>query len=151
MKVILTREVPKLGKQSEVREVADGYARNYLFPRGLAIPASQAAQKNLSQTLEQRERHESRKREEQQGVAEKIDSLILRIEGRAGADGRLYGSITSQRLAEALKEQFNLAIDRRKIALEQSIKDLGSYQAQVTLGPGVEATLRIEVVSSDSS
>jgi len=146
MKVILARDVPGLGRKMDLREVADGYARNYLFPRGLAIPASPKAQQNITQLLEQRERHDTRKRQEQQTLAEKFESLLLRIPARAGADGRLYGSITAQRIAQILKEQHDLDIDRRKIRLGESIKDLGSYQAQVALGPGVEAVLRLEVV-----
>jgi len=146
MKVILARDVPGLGRKMEVREVADGYARNYLFPRGLAIPASAKAQQNVAQLLDERERQEARKRQEQQTLGERLQSLVLRIPARAGADGRLYGSVTAQRIAQALKEQHALDIDRRKIKLGESIKDLGAYQAHIALGPGTEAVLRIEVV-----
>jgi large subunit ribosomal protein L9 len=146
MKVILMRDVAGLGEKMEAREVSDGYARNYLFPRGLAIPASAKAEKNVHQVLEQRERHEARRRQEQQGLAGRIQSVSVRITARAGADGRLYGSVTPQRIAQALKEQHHIDVDRRKIRLSESIKDLGSYQAHIDLGPDAESVLGIEVV-----
>ena len=146
MKVILTRDVPKLGYKMDVKEVTDGYARNYLFPRGLAMPASGKAEQNVAHVLEQRERQEARKQGEQEDLGARIEALTLRMAARAGADGRLYGSITSQKIAEALKEKHGIEIDRRKVKLAQSIKDLGSYQAHVHLSPGVEPVLRLEVV-----
>jgi len=130
----------------EVREVADGYARNYLFPRRLAIPATRGAQEDVLRALKERERQEQRAREQQEALAARIAALTVTIPARAGADGRLYGSVTAQRVAEALKEQHDISIDRRKIRLRETIKDLGSYQAQVSLGQGVGATLRVEVV-----
>jgi len=146
MKVVLTRDVEGLGRRMEVREVADGYARNYLFPRRLAIPATRGAQEDVLRALKERERQEQRAREQQEALAARIAALTVTIPARAGADGRLYGSVTAQRVAEALKEQHDISIDRRKIRLRETIKDLGSYQAQVSLGQGVGATLRVEVV-----
>jgi large subunit ribosomal protein L9 len=146
MKVILHREVEKLGAPGDVVEVADGYARNYLIPRKLAAPASEGAVKHAQQL---RRGHDERVRKalaESKAIAEKLVASPLRVKAKAGEDGRLFGSITANELAKQLQERSEGPIDRRQIHLAEPIRNLGTHEITVRLHPEVNATVTVEVV-----
>lgn len=133
MKILLTQDVPNLGKAGEVKTVADGYARNYLIRRGMAIPAAQGVLKQAELDAQIGARREARLHEDSQKMATVLEGLALTFRVRAGETEQLYGSITNADIAKALEEQAGTAVDRRKIELEEPIRRLGSYRVTVHL------------------
>lgn len=145
MKVILIKDVPKLGKNGQVVEVADGYARNYLIPRGLAIEASAANLKRLQERHDAESRRAERELAEARETARRLEGRTVTIRMRAGEQGRLFGSVTSQHVAEALRG-LGIEVDRRRIALEDPIRQVGSYRVPVRLHPQVTVEIGVNVV-----
>jgi large subunit ribosomal protein L9 len=148
VKVILIKDVENLGRIGDVKEVAPGYARNYLMPRGLVIPATSGNLKQLHVLQARRAKEDQRRLVETQSLAERLAGLELTIPARAGEQGRLFGSVTNQDVAEALKEQHGIEIDRRDVVLEEPIRTLGSHVVDVRLGGQVHAQLRVNVVDA---
>ena len=146
MKLILHREVDKLGAPGDVVDVADGYARNYLIPRKLAAPASEGAVKHAQQLRRGHDERARRALAESKAIAEKLVASPLRVKAKAGEDGRLFGSITANELAKQLQERSEGAIDRRQIHLAEPIRNLGTHEVTVRLHPEVNATVTVEVV-----
>lgn len=145
MEVILRTHVPKLGKPGDVVRVKDGYARNYLLPKGLAIPANR---KNLAAMERERQiilAKAERERKKQMSLAEKIESLTLTIPQRVIEEDRLYGSVSAQDIVAELEKQ-GLEISRKQVLLEAPIKTLGEYEVPIRISPEVTATLKIQVV-----
>ena len=145
MQVILTQEVEKLGAAHEVVEVAEGYARNYLMPRSLAVPATKSAMANLDNTRRIADRRESRLRGGAEEQAKLFDGKAVTIEARTGENGRLFGSVTNADVATALKEQFGVEIDRKQIHLDESIRSAGEYSVPVVLHRDVRPTVTLRV------
>ena len=145
MKIILQREVDKLGVPGDLVDVADGYARNYLLPRKIAIPASRGAVRHAESLRRAHESRVDKARVEAQEVAARLSSSPLRVKARAGEDGRLFGSITTSDLAEQIEGQAGLAVDRRDVHLEEPIRSLGVHEVTVHLHPEVNATVTVEV------
>ena len=147
MKIILQREVDKLGVPGDVVDVADGYARNYLVPRGMAIPATRGAVKHAGRL---KQSHQTRVQKEV-GSAEALAATLaetpVRISARAGEDGRLFGSITVPHLAEALSKATGIPIDRRQVRLAEPIRSIGTHEVDVAIHPEVTAKVTVEVVS----
>ena len=145
MKVILLKDVKGVGKEGDLVNAKDGYARNFLLPKGDAIEATPA---NLKKWKEEKAK-EAEKKENQHKEAlelkEKIEAITVTINGKAGDGGRLFGSITSKDIADALKEQYNIDIDRRKIELKDNIKTLGSTQVELRVYAEVVAKLNVNV------
>lgn len=146
MKVILNSAVPKVGKEGQVVTVANGFARNFLFPRGLAI----VADKNQLKALEKRNARMAAKVAETsaaaQALGEKLNGQTVKIEGKVGKDaGKLFGAITSQDVADAIKSQLGADVDRKKIALVQPIKRLGVHPVMLDLHPDVDASVNVHV------
>jgi len=150
MKVILLEEVAGLGAAGAVVEVAGGYGRNFLFPRGLAIAATPGNLKNLERMRAEIARKRGRLRSETEALAERLEGTPLVLSARAGEDGRLHGSITPQHIADALQAR-GIEVDRRRIQLQEPIKVLGSHSARVKLSPETEAALTVEVVAAPAS
>lgn len=146
MKVILVRDVPNLGRAGQVVDVADGYGRNYLIPRGLAVPASEARLRELEERRAAERRRAERELADARRVAERIDGQAVTVRARAGAQGRLFGSVTAQHVADALERQFGVQVDRRRIALDEPIRHVGTYEVPVRLHAQVMARVRVEVV-----
>jgi large subunit ribosomal protein L9 len=147
MKVILNQTVPKLGKEGQVVNVADGYARNYLFPRGLAVYADRAQLHALERRLQRLEAKEAGTVAAAEALKEKLDGKSVRIEGKVGKDtGKLFGAITSQNVVDAVKEQLGPAIDKKNVALVEPIKRLGKHEVHLDLHRQVDAVL--EALSS---
>ena len=145
MKVILTRDVEKLGKSGELKDVAEGYARNYLMPRKLAVPATGGAYRAWQHDIASREEKRKREREDAEIYAQRISSTTLTMGVKVGEGGKLYGSITSKDIADAL-ERRGILIDRHKIDLEEPLKMLGTYKVAIKVFPGMtpEVTVAVE-------
>jgi large subunit ribosomal protein L9 len=146
MKVILLKDVKSLGKEGEIVNAKDGYARNFLFPRNLAVEANSQNTKRLE---EQKKSDEAKEKEEYKKALElkkEIESINLELKSKAGEGGRLFGSITSKDIADLLESKHNIKIDRRKIELKENIKTLGNTQVSVRVYPEVVAKLNIKVV-----
>lgn len=144
MKIILMTDVATLGHRGEVKDVATGYARNFLLPKKLAVPATPANLQNVDQLKRQRAREESRALAEAQATAARIGGLTLAVTARAGEDGRLYGSVTAQDVVDFL-ERSQAAVEKRRVLLEDPIKSLGEFQVPIRLHPEVTATLAVTV------
>ena len=145
MKVILKQDVKTIGKKDEIHEVSDGYARNFLFPRGLAAPADAAAVNMARTKSEAREHHAAEALAAAQALAGRVKDKTVTLKAKGGASGRLFGKITAKDVAEALSKAVGTELDKRKVELEQDIKDFGTYSATVKLHPGVSAAFKVKV------
>lgn len=145
MKVVLRDDVDNLGQKGDLVDVADGYARNYLVPRGLALKASAGSQKQADAMRRNREARQRRDREAAQALAAQFEGRTISIKARAGGEGRLFGSVTAADIAEAVQKQTGADIDRRKLALDEPLKELGGVDLQIRLHPDVVATIHVEV------
>jgi len=144
MKIILQQDIHDLGLEGETVEVADGYARNYLIPKGLALEATAQNLKMMEQRQRKIEAKRLRAKEEAQALREKMEALVLMFRQKAGEEGKLYGSVTAMDIASALEEK-GIVVDRRKIVLDQPIKSLGDFDVTVKIYPEVTATLKVTV------
>jgi large subunit ribosomal protein L9 len=144
MKIILMEDVPTLGRRGEVREVATGYARNYLLPKKLALPATAGNLQNLDHLKRQRERAEQKVLDDAQAMAERIAGLTLAVTTRASEDGRLFGSVTAQDVVDFLARN-QVAVEKRRVVLPEPIKALGEYGVPIRLHHDVTATLAVTV------
>jgi large subunit ribosomal protein L9 len=136
VKVILTKEVPKLGKSGEMKDVADGFATNYLIPQQLAVPAAGGAYRAWQHDIASREDKRKREREESEIAARRIESTTLTMGVKVGEGGKLYGSITSKDIADALARR-GITVDRHKIDLEEPLKTLGTYKVAIKVFTGM--------------
>ena len=150
MKIILQQTVENLGVPGDVVTVADGYARNYLIPRNLAVPATRGGVKHVESLKRAHEQRTAKERGEAEALAERLRAVPLAISARAGEDGKLFGSVTATELAEEIARQSEgLEIDRHKVHLEEPIRSLGVHTFKVHLGPDVDAELSVEVVAAE--
>lgn len=147
MKVVLRDDVESLGHKGDLVDVADGYARNFLVPRGLALRASKGVQKQADAMRRSRDARDNREREAAQAIANQLAPTV-RLEARAGEGGRLFGSVTTADIAAAVQAQLGVEVDRRDISLDEPLKELGEREIDVKLHRDVSATLRVEVVAS---
>ena len=146
MKVILMTDVPALGHRGETRDVANGYARNFLIPRKLAVAATPANLKNVEHLKRQRVREEHRALEMAKATATRIEALTLAVTARASDDGRLYGSVSAQDVVEFL-EKHQVPVEKRRVQLDEPIKALGDYKVPIRLHGDVTATLTVSVTA----
>jgi large subunit ribosomal protein L9 len=142
--VILTQDIESLGQQGQTVTVKDGYARNFLLPRALAIPATPANLKRAEELKRKRAEQAARQLEAAKAVAEKIAALQLRLVLQVGQDGKTFGSITAQEIADALKKQ-NIEVSRKQIELERPLKQLGDFELKIRLHPDLCVPLKISV------
>ncbi len=147
MKVILKKHVKGLGSEGEVVDVNDGYARNYLLPRGIAVEAN-TSNMNVLKDRQQRKENEAKKvLTEAEKAGATLNGQTVTIKARAGDGGRLFGSVTNQDIADAIKKTFKLNIDRRRIDLDLPIKAVGEYRIDLRLHPQVSASITVQVES----
>lgn len=144
MKVILKQDVKGQGKAGELVSVSDGYARNFLFPRNLATPADAQAMSELRNREESAQYHAKVEKQAALDAAEKLKDAVIRIKAKAGSSGRLFGAVTTKEVAQSLKEQYAIEVDKRKISMED-IKMFGSYKAEIKLHVGVAAQVTVVV------
>lgn len=145
MKVIFLKDVKGQGKKGEIKNVSDGYANNFLIPRGLAEPANASNVKQLEQQKMAEARNKQKEKEQAQALAGKLEQTELVLKAKAGEGGRLFGAITSKHIADELKK-LKVDIDRRKIELDEPIRSLGVARVPIKLHPDVKATLKVQVV-----
>ncbi len=145
MQIVLLKDIKHLGKAGEVRSVADGYARNYLIPRGLATPATAGAVREAQARSAIQAKHAAREQAQAQSLADELSGVALTFKARAGETGHLYGSITTADIAEGLQKQIGKPIDRRKVALDEPIRELGTFQVPIRLAGDVTANVTVTV------
>jgi large subunit ribosomal protein L9 len=143
---ILLQDVDKLGRKGDVVNVAPGFLRNYLAPRKLALAASDGMVEQVRRQEDMRRRHETQSDEQAQDMAHTLNRTVLTIKARAGVEDRLYGSVTSSDIADAIWKARKIRIDRRKVSLDESIKALGSYRVPVVVWGDVQAIVKVMVV-----
>jgi len=145
MEVVLLKDIKRLGKAGEVRHVADGYARNYLIPRGLASPATAGVVRAAQEQVAAQARRSAREQAQARSVAEQLNGISLTFKARAGESGHLYGSITAADIAEELQKRTGQAVDRRKIVLEEPIRELGTYTVPIRFSGEITAQVKVTV------
>ena len=145
MKVLLLQDVKGQGKKDQIVDVSDGYARNFLFPKKLAVVADNKAINEVKNKEASKQYKIETEKAAARAIAEKLSEITLKIQTGAGADGRLYGSVTSKDIAEALSKQYGLSIDKRKIVMPDPIKAYGTYNFDVRLYPEIVGKVRVTV------
>jgi large subunit ribosomal protein L9 len=145
MEVLLLKDVEPLGLAGEVKKVSDGYARNFLFPKGLAVGATPGAIRQAEQRQKATTRRQAKELSEAQALAQTLDGVTVTFQARAGETDRLYGSITSANIADALEESIGGEVDKRKIDLEEPLKELGTHAVTIRLAPGAEAKVTVVI------
>ena len=147
MRIVLRDDVANLGQKGDIVDVADGYARNYLVPRGFAIRADRGVVKQAEAMRRNRAAKARRDREGAEELASRLSGRTVKVPARAGEGGRLFGSITASDIAAAVEAQLGVEVDRRHLGLEEPLKELGTVELPIRLHPDVVATLTIEVVA----
>ena len=145
MKVILQQDVKGQGKKGQMVEVSEGYARNFLLPRKLAIVATTDAINTMNLKEKARRAEEARQKAEAEATAEKLKECMVKLTAKAGNGGRLFGAVTTKEISEGLKAQFNIDIPKQKLVLDEPIKAFGSYQIKAKLGFEVVGTVYVSV------
>jgi large subunit ribosomal protein L9 len=145
-RIVMRADVDGVGKKGDVLDVADGYARNFLIPKGHAIKATPGVQLQAAAMRRSRDLKDARDRESAEVVARTLVSTVVRIPARAGAEGKLFGSVTTADVAAAVAAQSGVQLDRRRLAMEEPIRSLGTHEVPVKLHPDVEFRVTVEVV-----
>ena len=146
MKIIVKQDIRGKGKKGQMIEAAEGYARNYLIPRGLAVEATADAVNTMNLQAKAKAKADAEAKAEALAIAEKLKSCQVKIAAKGGEGGKLFGAITGKEIAAALAEQFSLTIDGKKLVLEQPIKSFGSYEVKAKLGYEVSGTVYVLVI-----
>jgi len=147
MKVILKADIKGVGKKNEVINASDGYARNFLFPKNLAVEANA---ENMSKLKAQNEATQFRKdteKEDAKKVSEKLTKIMVKVQVKAGENGKIFGGVSAKDISENLEKQYNIKIDKKKIDLKETIKTLGVHNVDVKLYEGVSGKIKVDVVS----
>lgn len=147
MKVILRADVANLGKRGDIIDVADGYGRNYLVPKGIALKASDGAQSQAKAMRRSRDLRDAQDRSAAEEVATTLVSKVVTITARAGSEGKLFGSVTASDIASAVESQTGVELDRRKLELEDPVKTLGTHVVSVRLHADVQFPITVDVVA----
>ena len=145
MKVILQQDVKGQGKKGQLIDASEGYARNYLLPRKLAIPATADAINTMNLKEKARRAEEARQKEAAMAAAEQLKALLVKIPAKAGTGGRLFGAVTTKEISDALKAQHNVDIPKQKLVLDDPIKSFGTYQVKARLGFEISGTVNVLV------
>ena len=146
MKVVLKQDVKSIGKKDGMYEVSDGYARNFLFPRKLAVPADAAAVNEVKTKAAAQEPHKAEELAQAKAVAARLEGKTVSIQAKAGQGGRLFGSVTAKDIAQAVSKNLGEQVDKRKIVLDSDIKTFGTFEIEVKIYPQVTAKIKVSVV-----
>ena len=146
MKVIFQQDVRGQGKKGEMKEVSEGYARNYLIPRNLAVEATKDNLNALALKEKAKKAQEAKERALAEENSKKLKDVVATVRAKAGANGRLFGSVTSQEIADALKEQHGIEIEKNRLVQSEPIKAFGSYEVKCKFGFGIEGTVNVLVI-----
>jgi len=149
MDIILLQNLDKVGEKYDVVTVKNGYGRNFLIPKGLALIANDTNLRRLEDLRRRQSAKESKMKDEFQSMASSLEGKMLKIVAKAGTSGKIFGSVTSIQISQAIKEQFDLEISRKKIELKDEVKNLGEYKATLNLHPEVITDLDFEVVTEE--
>ena len=147
MKVILLQDIKNVGKKDEIINANDGYARNFLFPKNLALEATKDNLLKLQAKKDSQKHRKNLEIEEFKKQAEKIKNITLEIKVKAGGNGKIFGGVTAKEISEELKKQYKMEIDKKKIVLKETIKNIGRFSVDIKFGDGVNAGLTINVIS----
>ena len=147
MKVILRSNVEGVGNTGDVVEVANGYAQNFLMPKGLAMRATEGAVSQAAAMKRSRDLQDLKQREVAEEAAQRLEAVAISIQARVGQDDQLYGAVTTSDIAEAVQAQTGIELDRRNMSLEEPIRQVGTHQVEMRLHPEVRAQLTVEVAS----
>lgn len=147
MKVILLQDIPGTGKKNQILNVSDGYARNFLFPRKWAMEATPAAVGEVERRNELERAREAARRKEAEDLAHQLKSKVIHLEAKGGEKGKLYGSVTSQEIADALQAQHGIQLDKRKIELPEPIRTAGDSDITISLYAGVKCQMTVHVTA----
>ncbi len=147
MKVILLEDIKGVGKKDEVINASDGYARNYLFPKKLAVEANTQNLAKLNNKKEAAIYKKDMERQNAEELAKKIKGIMLKIKVKAGENGKIFGGVTSKEISDNLKTQYNFDVDKKKIELKETIKTLGEFNVTIKLFEGVATSLKVQVIS----
>ena len=147
MKVILLDNIKGVGKKDEIINASDGYARNYLLPKKLAVEANAENMSKLNNKKESANYKKDQEKQNAEELAKKLKGIMLKIKVKAGENGKIFGGVTSKEISENLKSQYNFVVDKKKIELKDTIKTLGSFNVSIKLFEGITADLRVEVIS----
>ena len=145
MKVILLKDVRNVGKKGEIKEVSDGYARNFLMPRGLAVEATEGNLKHLLDEKKQEKEKEERIKKRSEEILNKLSKKVWEIRAKAGSAGKLFGSLTSSSIAEMLSKATGEEIDKRWVKVKKPIKEIGTYEIDVKLPGGVKGKIKVKI------
>ena len=146
MKVILKENIKGVGKKDQIINASDGYARNYLFPKNLAVEANNANMSKLKAKNDSAQYKKDQEKEEAKQIAEKLKKITIKVEVRAGENGKIFGGVSSKEIAENLEAQHKIKIDKKKINLKETIKTLGFHNVEIKLYEGVIGTAKIDVI-----
>lgn len=147
MKVILLSDIKGVGKKDQVIEASDGYARNFLFPKKLAVEANSTNMNNLKAKQESNQYRKDVEKQETQKIAEKLKGIMLKVRVKAGENGKIFGGVTSREIAEGLKKDYNIVIDKKKIMLADTVKTLGTITVDIKLYEGVTGKLKVDIIA----
>ena len=147
MKVILLQDIKNVGKKDQIINANDGYARNFLFPKNLALEATKDNLLKLKAKQDSKAHKKSLEIEEFKKQAEVINKLNLNLKVKAGENGKIFGGVTSKEISEELKKQHNMEIDKKKIVLKETIKNIGNFSVEIKFGEGVSAKLALTIVA----
>ncbi|MCI9287669.1 MAG: 50S ribosomal protein L9 [Clostridia bacterium] len=146
MKVILKQDIKGVGKKDQIINANDGYARNFLFPKNLAVPADKGNMTNLQSKQSSEEHRKNLEKEAAVETKNKIEKIMLKIQVKSGENGKVFGSVTSKEIGENLEKQYKIKVDKKKILLQEPIKNLGTFNIEIKLYDGVNAKLKINVI-----
>ena len=146
MKVVLLEDVKNLGKKGDLLQVAEGHARNYLLPRKLAVEATEGKIKELAKLQEAADRKKQREESEAKNLADRLESLLVKVYSKSGEGGKLFGSVSNKDVVDALFRDYGIKIDKKKVILKEPIKKLGFYSLPVKLYPSVQVNLSVNVL-----
>ena len=146
MKVILKTDIKGVGKKDEIINASDGYARNFLFPKNLAVEANAENMSKLKAKQDSNAFKKSQEKEEAQKIADKLSKILMKVQVKAGENGKIFGGVSSKEIAENLEKQYNIKVDKKKIDLKETIKTLGTHIVDVKLYEGVYGKIKIDVI-----
>ena len=147
MKVILKADIKGVGKKDQVINASDGYARNFLFPKNLAVEANAENMSKLKAKQDSNAFKKSQEKEEAQKIADKLSKILMKVQVKAGENGKIFGGVSSKEIAENLEKQYNIKVDKKKIDLKETIKTLGVHNIEIKLFENVLGTLKVNVIS----
>jgi large subunit ribosomal protein L9 len=149
MKVILVQDVKNLGKEGEVKEVSNGYARNFLIPKGLATEATKGNLKEIEEKAIRLRKQKDQEKIEAQALVERLDGKSVKIAARVGGGDKLFGAVTAREISEAINQEFKINLDKKKVDLGDPIKHLGEYPVKLKIYPSLQAQIMVRVEAAD--